>query len=365
MTLVAAWKEHNTPYLIGDVLVSTREDFDFTGDHFPVPTRDDLIDILPRKRGVRIVGAWQKIYKVSNSFAIGWAGNRAAATSVVRALFVKFEARSPFLQDVRNFLIKYADPGHEPCLLVGWIVEDGATYCFRWRSDASQRFELGEEFLEGSGNEHLREILRPTGETGKEPVVNSALGKLANLLGHEVLYGTNLENAFGGWYQLIYYDEGFRVLPSATFVFLSATEGEKEPLVVPTQRFLKSQYENGVLQTMVISCQNALPPEVALHYAYQIFLDQPDTENEEKVLSLVSDYYAVYVDVTWRDGLRGEYVTTLKDEDKGSTIRIGQSTEGFETITLNSGTLLKRIGEVIKNRNPDRATYPTRKWLAK
>lgn len=49
MTLIAAWKEHDTPYLMGDVLVSISGDCEFEGDHFPVPTRDDLIEQTQRR----------------------------------------------------------------------------------------------------------------------------------------------------------------------------------------------------------------------------------------------------------------------------------------------------------------------------
>lgn len=278
MSLVAAWKEHNTPYLVGDILVSTRDEFDFKENHFAVPTRDDVIDILPRENGIRITGAWQKIYRVSDSFAIGWAGNRQTARTVIKDLFSRFENRNPSAKDVEDVLATYHFPDKEYCLLIGWIVTPGRARCFRWRTNEPEALDVAQEFFEGLGGAYLREILKPAGESGKEPLVNSALGKVANLLGHEIYYGTNLKSAFGGSYELIYYDEGFRVLPSATFVFLSATEEENGLLVAPSQRYLKSRYDNGVLQTMVVSDINGWPPQIALHYAHPIYREPPRIE---------------------------------------------------------------------------------------
>lgn len=311
------------------------------------------------------MGAFQKIYKVSDSFVIGWTGYKAPATTVIKEIFSNYEGQNPSLGAVKNFLCKFGTLGRINCLIIGWIVEDGRFCCFRWKSEVPEEFEVGDSFFEGSGKEHLREILNPMGESGRLPEVNSALGKLANLLGHEVYCGTNLQSLFGGGYQLIYYSEGaFQVLPSSTIIFTSAIEQENKLLVYPNNKFLKCRYENNGFQTMAISQNNDLPPEIAVHYAHPIFSEPATLEDEVEPLSLVSDYYALYVDVTCRDGLRGEHVTTFKDEHKGSTIRINRNPEALDTITVNR-QVFSRVVEMVKNRKPDRESYPTRKWLSK
>ncbi len=58
-----------------------------------------------------------------------------------------------------------------------------------------------------------------------------ALSKIGKIIGHEVLYGTNLWNLFGGGFQVIYLKEGsFILLPSITFVFLYAKEKGEDVL---------------------------------------------------------------------------------------------------------------------------------------
>jgi len=67
MTLVGAWVEHGTQYLIGDVLLHRKVEPGSEVDHIAIPTRDDVTEILPLTQEKRLSGLCQKIYKISDT----------------------------------------------------------------------------------------------------------------------------------------------------------------------------------------------------------------------------------------------------------------------------------------------------------
>jgi hypothetical protein len=114
---------------------------------------------------------------------------------------------------------------------------------------------------------------------------------------------------------------------------------------------------------MAISENADGPPLKAQYYAYPIMIDRAEDIIRERVLSLASDYYAVFVDIPLSEGVPGEYVSAFKHEEMGSVLRIEPHPELGERMVLNI-KFLERIAQTINERR-DSPDYPSRKWLTK
>ncbi|HXU38219.1 MAG TPA: hypothetical protein VN937_17815 [Blastocatellia bacterium] len=366
MTQIAAWEEHGTRYLMGDVLVTRMGLFNFEGDHVPIPTAEDASAALPKKYGIQITDLSQKIYIISDNVAVGWAISRAIAAEVISDLFNAFEGKAPSVAEVKAFLCGREKTEEDTCLLIGWIVENSNASCFRWISQSPDEFTTGDQFVEGFGKDFFNEIVKPTGESGGDPLINSALGKLANLLSYEMLEGKNLQWQFGGAYQLIYYaDGGFRHLTSATFVTFTATEQENGEVQFGfVSRILKFQFEDGILKMMAVSKSANGNVSSRMYYAYAIHTGKPQPPPAPDGLSLISDYHAILVDIRFRDGVRGELATTYARDIPNPPLQITRTPEALETVDI-SNRFLARVIKLIKDRNPDKSAFPTRDWLTK
>jgi hypothetical protein len=321
MTLIAAWNEDGTPCLLGDVIISATGVA--TGESCRLPTRDDLEELIPPAWGIRIVDTRQKVYKVADTFALGWAGSEANARFIVRGLLDAFRYRSPSVVEVRTWLQDNGNVGGKECIILGWVVDHGEPVCFRWSTSEPGKLRSGGPFVEGSGAPYFEEILHPTTVVvvAGAPSVFQALGRAANLLGHEVLYGRTLLGLFGGGFQLAIVDAGrFWIVPSVTYVFMYAREENGALSFGRWHRALKIEYDYGVVQTMVVSQPGHGPARVEMYHALPVtedFLYAGPTG-----LSLESIYYCVWFDILFENGLRGEQIAVMGNGGKEPWLRI-------------------------------------------
>jgi hypothetical protein len=160
MTLIAGWKEQDTPCLIGDLVVSTLGPFD--APHSPLPTRSDLDDVLPREWCRQIVSTCQKVYRVSDSLVIGWSGTKFAAGNIVERIFSRFSVSPVSLADLQTFFGDEIGYTNLPCTIIGWVLENGNSQLFRWNSNRPEKLETATILVEGSGSDHFRHIFDPT-----------------------------------------------------------------------------------------------------------------------------------------------------------------------------------------------------------
>jgi hypothetical protein len=85
MTAVAGLEINNYPLLVGDLLLSGPNES--TG--FSVPTVDDLSTVFPAGSGFTPSGLSQKITLISEDVMIAWAGNKLAASYVIKELSLR------------------------------------------------------------------------------------------------------------------------------------------------------------------------------------------------------------------------------------------------------------------------------------
>lgn len=360
MTLIAAWAEAGTPILLGDLLISAPGQFE--GRHYSLPTRDDVDEILPSEWGIRIVDTRQKVYKISDSFAVAWAGSEAAARVVIEGLLDRFGRTAPEMGDVYAWLSRNTGLGSTDCVIIGWVITKDAQTAFRWSSNAPADLKTGPPFIEGTGAPYLQEILGPATVTGSDVPLFHALGRIANLLGHEVLYGRTLRGLFGGGFQLAYVDNSaITMLPSVTYVFLYAKEEAGQLLFSHWHRGLKVEYDYEMVQTMVITkMQGERLARTEMYYALPITADFVYLGSEP--LSLESVYYCVWVDIFLQDGLRGQQIAVMGNGGKEPWLRIVRNADGSEALQLGE-ELFRQIERDVRSMPREKNRYGERRWL--
>ncbi len=325
MTLIAAWKEGDIPILIGDIVVSSENPI--VQSNHPLPTRDDLDKLLSASSGRHFVRPRRKIYKISDSFVVGFAGEVGSAQDVVISVLSHFENKSPSLADIRAYFTNSFGYKVPPCTIIGWLADNGSFSCFRWRSDKPSQFDLGDHYVEGTGSVAFASLYLNRIPVISETQIGTALAMIANLVKEEVLYGNNLPHFFGGGFNIIYWDERkFVIVPSVTFVFLETRETDdpsklehKRP-----QRFLKFHQNGPIMETMVVHLNDRVfTTDVAnatslatheMYYTFPVTADVGDNFVVNSNLSLRSEYYCIATDIRLRDkppGFRNDQFLTL------------------------------------------------------
>lgn len=191
--------------------------------------------------------------RISDSLAVGWTGRKFVAANIIKKIISRFSASPASLIDLQTLFSN--ETGYEtvPCTIIGWVIENGSSQLFRWESVYPKKFETATNAVEGKGSDHFRDIFHPTHVGGTGNAVRNALTRITNILGHEVLYGTNLWNLYGGGFQIIYLADGkFRVLPSVTFNFLYAKEDGYDVKFGVEKRILKTLYREETFYTLAL-----------------------------------------------------------------------------------------------------------------
>jgi hypothetical protein len=353
MTLIAAWKEGDTPVLIGDLVMSRIGEFE--SPHHPLPTRDDLDDLLPVEWFRHIVEPCQKVYAISDNVAIGWCDHKLSAKIIIKDIVNNYGGKTLSLSEIKNHFTSITKFKDLPCIIIGWVAENNKMTCFKWRSDQPQEFIVADAFVEGSGSEYFRSIFTPLAVLGENPI-ESVLTKVAHVLKDEVLYGTNLWQLFGGGFKIIYHDgQRFVVLPSVTYIFLQLEELEDEDslVLIGPKRILKFHQENQVIQIMavtldetVISMHNRESQKLApfqMHYTAPITAETGDKFEVRDNLSLSSSYYCICMDIkcidrpsTIRDDqfILLSLVRCFPDNKKDSLLEIAEQPDNTERLVI-------------------------------
>lgn len=190
MTLIAAYWEHNTPVLIGDVLTS-------------IATPDGL---LP-------AGARKKLVRLGSSVAVGFSGSVDAAEQLFTHLTSHIGSSAIDITQLERLMAGYdvrALPGDLSVL--GWAAIPELT-CFRWDSKTPQQFSIASRHYAGSGISMAESLLgrsRPGFVEGLNPspdtAIKNALSITCNLIAREELGAPFRLQGFGKAYEIIVWD---------------------------------------------------------------------------------------------------------------------------------------------------------------
>jgi len=312
MTLVAAWMERGTPILIGDVLTTSESNNPV--HRVSVPTRDDLLEILPLSGGVAVEELYQKVYVISPSLCVGFCDSPFSASDVVATLSAHFGRSACTLQDIRRVLTSISDHSHPPCTIIGWVSEADGFHCFRWTSTDHRVLDSAEEFIIGSGRSHFARLHEHRQDIlGQEPV-ESAIAMIGDLMKDEVLYASSLPHRFGGAYKVIAFQEGeFRVIPSILFVpfQIEETADPTELSALSPKRALKSFQHDEMLEVMAVHLSSKSvgtherdateTSSHSMYYAPPIGSQPGDRYVVNSSLAWRSSYYCIAFDIRLRE----------------------------------------------------------------
>ena len=213
MTLLAVREFFDIPVLIGDTLVSDKP----TGKRrFPTQPPDRLLDSASAPHGYLPSNTYRKVYIVSDNFAVGWAGAMWLAADLLRDVFSVFAGRAVTPEAWEEFTTSQHPDAGTTVVLVGWIIESGRRLAFRWRSQSPSNLEKdtakGACFSDGTGADFARRTIgepveyTTTATQRRQKATLCALDGISDLIGYELLDGSNVLDLFGLCYELVVFD---------------------------------------------------------------------------------------------------------------------------------------------------------------
>lgn len=132
MTMIAAFKAHHTPVIIGDFLITKKTSH----------------------------SSKKKIIKLSDNVVIGWAGDLLAANEIMPLIYENILKPRISKEELERILTKdiTIDCGKLSINIIGWIADED-NYCFRWNSAYPNEIYYDESMFDGSGEEMARTVV--------------------------------------------------------------------------------------------------------------------------------------------------------------------------------------------------------------
>lgn len=202
MTLIAGFKAHGTPFLLGDFVLSAQGE----------------------RAGVR-----KKVHRLGPNCCVAWTGHLIAANPVFRTLRERFDGHTLISkQELEQILSAFhpSDFGETNVVLVGWVIEDDQ-FCFRWRSDWPQELIPAEPAYDGSGSPIIQKWGgEATIHDASDPnladldlAIDTVLGISTNLMSQEIFYSEDLKKiTFGHAYEILYFEDAeFRYVDNVLY----------------------------------------------------------------------------------------------------------------------------------------------------
>ena len=336
MTVLALWSQGDTQFLFGDVLLSADERASAT-PHVELPSAADTASILDGW-DVRLTGLVQKVYLVSPTLCVGWAGIRVTGKTVIKALIAEFGGASPSASEVRAFLSSLGAL-RPPCTILGWVGAGRDAVGFRWESVGVPP-PLRPPVTVGSGEHYVPELFETTMAGGPSDPLGAAVAKGARLVGKEVLEGSTLWNRFGGGIQLAYGRHGeFRLVESVTYLFMFAEMDDEGNIGFAThQRILKYGYSFPLMQALAATCREGSVGEGRMFYIPPVTANDGDVLQADSNMSLQSDFMCLYCSIAWPGHFRGELVA-CEEGGKEKLLKVETGPGTLERLAVSEAAL--------------------------
>jgi hypothetical protein len=195
MTLIAGFKVHDTPILVGDLVTSVGKE---------------------RK------SASKKIARLSDNCVLGWSGNRIIANEIYSELYKRYKNKKVAFDNFSAFLPtlrKKPDSAMFGTSFIGWIIENGSSTCFLWRTDYPYEvypqdgpIKVGTGspwFIDKTSFDNLAYLDLSFSKVEYSPGL-AAVGALGFLMQHEFVQHTNMnDKTFGLAYEVLFYNGRF------------------------------------------------------------------------------------------------------------------------------------------------------------
>lgn len=222
MTLVAALALEGIPTLVGDFLLTV--DGVARAQSMYLPTSPHLHRNHPAGMR-RPVSLRRKIELINARLAVGFTGEFGAGVTLFKSLRLAFGNRLPSIVELEGFFATSTLRRGACAEVVGWVCAN-RPICFRWSAAQPLRLLRVDQAISGSGAEHFREEIVPSGVSGHftDSAVEKATSRLLALIGKalysEIGGGGTISNAYGfGLEGLLWNGASFISPPPAVFTF--------------------------------------------------------------------------------------------------------------------------------------------------
>ncbi|WP_036249786.1 hypothetical protein [Methylobacter sp. BBA5.1] len=334
MTLIAAYKQDGLAVLIGDVTLTNSA----KGDNY---------------RSVR-----KKIYKISENFAIGWAGSPLVAKIVISDLRKMFSNEVVTKSSLENFFKSY-DPDDFGSLhtnFIGWVIDD-ESYCFRWNCLYTQEVFYDSCFFDGSGEEYFESLKKQlqSWEGGggvwkdkgltlvaQEQALLSVINDVAYARFDESLYSKTWDRSFGISYDILAFIDGrFRYVRSIAYIgwdyFWDSRKGtgrlEQAPVIVKHNCMV----EHSIIQETLSG--KHFDGRYSNYLSRPVYDDMPEANLSNFPFILDSDYFANYFLFRENGKVIFKILLTVQLIKSDGPLRIKQHRNGAYYLTYDTDTL--------------------------
>lgn len=231
MTLVATLMGDGLPVLFGDLLVSGFRGSEDTPLH--VPTVGKISTVGTQRIPTGLI---QKLTVINDGLAIGWAGSRIAATTVVRQLLDKVKDREVSNEELAHFFDTLDDIIKRELQVVGLIRRGESIESFSSHGARVFSSPIGRVRAAGFGAEELELYSDNLGSfeysTGHNPIlktIGAGLGLISHMMGREFVTLDGLMRRFyGGGFEVVSYEGGgLKKIGDFTFLFWNAQQQEE------------------------------------------------------------------------------------------------------------------------------------------
>lgn len=318
MTLIAAFRSQNFPVLLGDFLLTS---------------------------GSSAVGFKKKVLRLSSNCALAWTGNLYRANKVFSDLRARFNSERTIYKEIAEYLTTYKIRDSDISLrinIIGWVIEDGEQYCFRWKSKVPTELELCEPCFDGTGAFLLEKYMPNNinandGGSSLLEAKHECLTVAAELMGDEFIF-KNYQRffSFGHGYDILIYEENeFKYIDNITYTALKFNL-DADGNVLNSQQsesFQKylTQGEFSVTQTVSPKTGNSI------EIIHPIGINKPQTaemikrslRNNVVYSSARSKYYCLFISIESPDFYA--FPTTLVISDHELPRRINANADDYES----------------------------------
>ena len=239
MTLVATIMGDGLPVMIGDILVSGKGGSEDATFHVPT-----IGEISTAGTGLKPTNLYQKLCVINDSLAIGWAGNRVAATTVVRQLLNEVGDREVTNEELAHFFDNLDDIIKRKLQVVGLIRKGKTIESFSSYGAKVFSSPIGKVRAAGSGVEDLEmyanELAHPSYSDDYNPMLKT-IGSVFFLVSYMmsrdfVTLDGLMKKLYGGGFEIVSYEGGgLKKIGDFTFLLWNARqEGNGWLLSMPT-----------------------------------------------------------------------------------------------------------------------------------
>lgn len=321
MTLIAAFKINEIPFLVGDFLVTNPldsinpSDEEIPNAHIPTIPANYLDKLFPDEWGwLKVTGVRRKICNINPNLVIAWAGSVIGSTRVVREMSTYFKNRKCNRQTLRYFFKEFEpeiDSG-TPCELIGWVFDKKKKkfISFNWKSEGNaldfdipilvggsgrnkfteiweQRIHIPQKHPSNKMNETLKEAISIAGG-----IIGSEL--IVQKVSDDILLST-LHDGYGGGMEITYIEDNeIKRVDNLAFLFWRIDYKDLSIWRFPAMLFYK--YLDDVLVSYTVRGSDITPNQIQLEVDEFHYITPINRENVDPLpvshLDFHPDFYS-------------------------------------------------------------------------